>query len=370
MTTHRSFSARADIEAILEGRDAPRIDVPVLQPADPFLDMAGEELRRRIFLTESETGQAMCLRPEFTIPVCLEHVKGNAQRRYGYVGTVFRQRRAGPAEFLQAGIEDIGHGDITAADARSLADAMACLDALGIAAPKTVLGDQSVFDAVLAALGLPAGWRLRLTHAFGNDDALAAALERLAHPPTMPALPDALRMLAEQGDRAGVEAAIDADLQVAGLANAGGRNAAEIAARLMAKVDAVKFSPDAKRLDTLRQFLAIRAPLDSATAALETFEKDNGLDIAAAVSAFARRNAALVKAGLNLSAISYDASFGRPLDYYSGLVYEVRGADGAVLAGGGRYDRLLTLLGAKEPTPGVGFSLWLDRIAAQTGGRS
>ncbi len=34
----------------------------------------------------------------------------------------------------------------------------------------------------------------------------------------------------------------------------------------------------------------------------------------------------------------------------------------AVLAGGGRFDRLLTLLGAKERIPAVGFSLWLDRI--------
>jgi ATP phosphoribosyltransferase regulatory subunit len=33
-------------------------------------------------------------------------------------------------------------------------------------------------------------------------------------------------------------------------------------------------------------------------------------------------------------------------------------------AGGGRYDRLLTLLGADKPIPGVGFSLWLDRLEA------
>ena len=40
------------------------------------------------------------------------------------------------------------------------------------------------------------------------------------------------------------------------------------------------------------------------------------------------------------------------------------------LAGGGRYDRLLTLLGAKTPIPGVGFSVWLDRIEAlREGGR-
>ena len=57
------------------------------------------------------------------------------------------------------------------------------------------------------------------------------------------------------------------------------------------------------------------------------------------------------------------AAFGRPLDYYTGLVFEIS-ANGAVLAGGGRYDRMMTLLGATEEIPAVGFSLWIDCIEA------
>ena len=69
------------------------------------------------------------------------------------------------------------------------------------------------------------------------------------------------------------------------------------------------------------------------------------------------------------ASIRYDAAFGRPLDYYTGLVFEISAGDGArPLAGGGRYDRLLTLLGAQTPIPGVGFSVWLDRIEALRGG--
>jgi ATP phosphoribosyltransferase regulatory subunit len=41
-----------------------------------------------------------------------------------------------------------------------------------------------------------------------------------------------------------------------------------------------------------------------------------------------------------------------------------------VLAGGGRYDRLLTMLGASENIPGVGFSIWLDRLEALSGEQS
>ena len=81
------------IAAFLAARDAGAVDAAVLQPAEPFLDMAGEDLRRRIFLTESETGETLCLRPEWTIPVCLDHIASQAgtPRRYSYCGEVFRQ---------------------------------------------------------------------------------------------------------------------------------------------------------------------------------------------------------------------------------------------------------------------------------------
>ncbi len=57
----------------------------------------------------------------------------------------------------------------------------------------------------------------------------------------------------------------------------------------------------------------------------------------------------------------------RGLDYYTRTAFEFyeRGAEGqqSALGGGGRYDGLIELFGAK-PTPGVGFGLGIDRIAA------
>ena len=84
--------------------------------------------------------------------------------------------------------------------------------------------------------------------------------------------------------------------------------------------------------------------------------------------AFGARARVLAEHCLPDDTLQYDAGFGRPLDYYTGLVFElsVLGAE-RPLAGGGRYDRLLTLLGAEAPIPGVGFSVWLDRVAAARG---
>lgn len=371
MNALRSFSARADIETILAQLGAERLDVPVLQPADPFLDTAGEELRRRIFLSESETGETLCLRPEFTIPVCLHHIgeaRAAGHSRYGYVGTVFRQRRAGGNEFLQAGIEDIGDANAAAADARSIADALSFLGALGVTARTvTTLGDQAVFNAVIGGLGLPQSWALRLSHAFGDRAGLDATLDALARPTPPPDVPADILEPCEARDRAALLNALAMRLRLAGLENSGGRDAGEIADRLIARFDAAELAPDEAALATLRAFLAIRAPLNAAAGALSGFATDHRLDLTAAIDTFVAREAEIGKAGVDTAAVQYDAAFGRALDYYTALVYEITLPDGLVLIGGGRYDRLLTMLGAQGAIPGVGFSVWLDRVGALSG---
>ena len=72
-----------------------------------------------------------------------------------------------------------------------------------------------------------------------------------------------------------------------------------------------------------------------------------------------------VLAGLTATGIAYEIDHGlvRGLDYYTRTAFEVHdrslGAQSA-LGGGGRYDGLIEELGG-PPTPGVGFSIGLDR---------
>ena len=369
--TSRYPSIAPDMLALFAARNAGIVDVPIIQPADPFLDMAGEDLRRRIFLTESETGETLCLRPEFTIPVCLDHITSQAgtPRRYAYLGEVFRQRREGGNEFFQAGIEDLGDSDTAAADARSLADAHALLTlALPGRALDITLGDQTIFEAVLAALGLPRGWRMRLARAFGSAEMLAAALADLASPPRAGALAEPVASLVAEGDPEAVAAHIAAGMAEAGLSPSAGRTPREIARRLLEKAELRSVHLSAQAFSALETFLAINVPLDRAAQALEAFAASAGLSLGAALRNFSARVEAIAGQGLPAQAIRYDAAFGRPLDYYTGLVFEISAGDAArPLAGGGRYDRLLTLLGAREKIPGVGFSVWLDRIEALRG---
>ncbi|WP_377293007.1 ATP phosphoribosyltransferase regulatory subunit [Rhizobium sp. SG2393] len=348
---------------------AERVDTPVIQPAAPFLDMAGEDLRRRIFLTESETGESLCLRPEFTIPVCLRHIETatGTPKRYAYLGEVFRQRREGGNEFYQAGIEDLGDPDMASADARAVADAVRVLARrLPDQRLAVTLGDQGVFEAVVAACGLPAGWQKRLIHAFGNQAHLARLLEALSDPEKAEVFNPELEKLAIRGlleDEAGLAAHIDATMQATGYSTNASRSPAEIARRLKEKLELESIRLDARTHGLLTEFLRLDIPLAEAPAALFAFAERSGLDIAAALARFDARVAAIRNAGVDPAIVTYRAAFGRPLDYYTGLVFEVtvKGA-AAVLAGGGRFDRLLTLLGAADRIPAVGFALWLDRI--------
>ena len=69
--------------------------------------------------------------------------------------------------------------------------------------------------------------------------------------------------------------------------------------------------------------------------------------------------------------IRYKTAFGRRLDYYTGFVFEVH-APGKnstkPLAGGGRYDGLLTVLGSKHKTPAIGFAVYVDRVVGTKAG--
>jgi hypothetical protein len=171
------------LRPLFDAAGAHWIELPILHPADPFLETAGEDIRRKMFVTEGRTGERLALRPDFTIPVCLEHLRNQAgAERYAYEGIVFRRHDSGSPERLETGCEDIGRADRARADAEMLALAIAGASAVASGSANVRIGDIGVFGALLKALGLPGRWRRRLRHSFGVPAALARNLERLSPP--------------------------------------------------------------------------------------------------------------------------------------------------------------------------------------------
>ncbi|MDQ0315231.1 ATP phosphoribosyltransferase regulatory subunit [Amorphus orientalis] len=363
------------LRALLADTADEMVNPSILQPAEVFLDLAGEDIRRRLFMTTSAFGEDLCLRPDFTIPVCLAHrATGRSEPvTYGYLGPVFRQRRSGSAEFLQAGVEWIGHADTAATDAAALSRALQAAAALGLTQPRIRVGDATLFSALVEALPLSPAWRRRLIAWFGEPERLSGALAKLAGGQGLAGTtgPTGLsRALAgvepEEAHR------IVADmLGAAGLSLAGGRTADEIADRLRDTGTLSAGDTEAQAAaGVLERYLAIKTPLLEAERTVQAFAETEGVDMSEALAGFRARVSAFEAAGVPLADTAFAADFGRRLDYYTGLVFELYDParpDTAQTIGGGRYDKLLSLLGAPQPVPAIGFSVWLDRFGIETG---
>ena len=69
---------RADaLVASYERAGYARVSPALLQPAEPFLDLSGEDIRRRMFLVNDAAGGELCLRPDLTIPVARDYLASN-----------------------------------------------------------------------------------------------------------------------------------------------------------------------------------------------------------------------------------------------------------------------------------------------------
>lgn len=345
-----------------------RAEPPMLQPAAAFFD-SGEDMRGRLFLTHDIEGTELCLRPEYTIPVCRQYIASadfGHPAAYAYCGPVFRLRRDGPGEFVQAGIENFGQADREAADAEILALA---LEMAGLATPtrlETTIGDAGLFAELLDALAIPTQWRRRIIRGLAQGKSLAGILDAprnggIDHSGVLAAL--------EGVDKKGARALVEDLLAIAGIAAVGGRTASEIADRFLEQA-ALKGGSGvpAEARQVMERFLAVSGDPDEAGHALRQIADDAKLPLGGALDRYDHRLGFVAARGLDVAALRFSAKLVRNLDYYTGFVFEARDAarpEAAPIVGGGRYDRLATTLGASAPVAAVGAALWADRRTAE-----
>jgi ATP phosphoribosyltransferase regulatory subunit len=345
-----------------------RAEPAILQPAEPFLDLSGEDIRKSLYLTSDATGEELCLRPDLTIPVARDYLaSGRAGQPAGfsYLGPVFRYRSGQASEFLQAGIESFGRQDRAAADAEMLALALEATTVFGVRDVEIRTGDVALFNALLDALDLFPVWRRRLIKDFNRKISLEQDLERLtlATSATRNEYEGVLAALAGSDRKAALALVTDL-MSIAGTTNVGGRTTAEIADRFLEQSTLKGGALPREALTVLRRFLSIAGNPDEAIAQLRNLAADTGLNLAAAIDQFESRVGFMAARGIDVKQTRFSTSFGRGLDYYTGFEFEVHhGGNGAEpLVAGGRYDGLMTQLGSANAIPAVGFSVWVDAL--------
>ena len=364
--------ARADaLLGTFERAGYARVKPAILQPAEPFLDLSGEDIRKRMYLTTDPQGRELCLRPELTIPVSRDYLASPLAGKaagFCYLGPVFLHRSDGPAEFIQAGIESFGRSDIAAADAEMLALGLEATSHCGVAAPEIRIGDVGLFSALVASLDLAPAWKRRLIKDFNHKTSLAHDLERLTLGAgnARPEYQGVLAALAGSNPKA-AHALVTDLLSIAGISAVGGRSVAEIADRFLEQsaLGAQRSLPQETRL-LIERFLAVRGDPDQAAAELRALARDAKVDLDSSLDLFESRTGFLAARGIDVGRIRCATAFGRGLDFYTGFMFELHGAhngsDGPLVAGG-RYDGLLSRLGSRTPIPAVGFAVWIERFA-------
>jgi len=345
-----------------------RSEPAILQPAEPFVDLSGEDIRKSLYLTTDASGEELCLRPDLTIPVARDYLgskRAGQPAGFSYLGPVFRYRWGKTSEFLQAGIESFGRHDRAAADAEMLALALEATSAFGLSNVEIRTGDVALFNALIDALQLFPVWRRRLIKDFNRKIDLAQDIEQLTLK-TAPGRNEYEGVLAALAgsDRKAALALVTDLMSIAGATNVGGRTVAEIADRFLEQSTLKAGALPRDATSIIKRFLAISGDPHDAVAQLRALASDAGLDISAAIDQLESRVGFMAARGVDVRKARFATSFGRGLDYYTGFEFELHspGNGAEPLVAGGRYDGLMTQLGSATPIPAVGFSVWVEAL--------
>ena len=339
---------RAKAAALLQGFEAhgaTRVDADILQPAKVLLDLYGEDIRARAYVTSDALRGEQMLRPDFTVPVVQMHMdQGSEPARYTYAGKVFRRQEqdtSRPSEFMQVGYELFERENPAHADAEVFAllkDALAPLNL------RAATGDMGVLLAAVRGLST-------------TDRRKSALLRHIWRPRRFRALLDRFGgKVAPPASRANLLAADDAMINAKPMI--GLRSAVEIRARIDAlKEDASTPAISESEIFILDDILKLKKKSPFALARLREISVDMPA-INTAVEMLDARLNAMADKGVNVDGLDFEGSYGRTsLEYYDGFVfgfYAESRPDLPAVATGGRYDALTSVLGQGRSIPAVG----------------
>lgn len=333
------------LRRLFEQAGATAIEADILQPAEVLLDLYGEDIRGRAYVTSDALRGEQMLRPDFTVPVVRAHMQDGAEpARYTYAGEVFRQQENAPEranEYLQTGYEVFDRSNPEAADAEVFSLIRA---ALGDLPHRAATGDIGLLMSAVSGLNTTEARKAALMRHIWRPKRFRWLLDRfsgrLPVPETRAALLASVDPRAEAGPMIGL------------------RSGAEIDARISALREDARAAPISEaEISLIDALLSVRESLPNALGHL----RDIAVDLPAiepAVERLSRRIGALADRGEEVERLDFEASYGRTsMEYYDGFVFGFYVEDRADLppvATGGRYDALTRVLGKGDAIPAVG----------------
>jgi ATP phosphoribosyltransferase regulatory subunit len=353
MTTKAQIRAKAKtfLADFIKAGAAP-VETDMLLPAETLLDLYGEDIRTRAYITYDPDRGEMMLRPDFTVPVVQMHMRdGAAPATYAYLGDVFRKQPIGmnrPNEYLQVGFELFDKTNPVQADSTVFSLFCRVLAPLGL---RPVIGDIGLVRAAIASLSVSDLRKGRLYRHIWRPQRFGALLDKMQNPVTRRDLTNV-----QTGPNIGLRGQDDIKMRLADLA-----------------AESRETPLNSTQATAMAHLLNLTTSLDGAAQHLTTFI-DALPHLAPAVETFTARVDAMKSAGVDISQVQFDGGFGRSsMEYYDGFVFGFLAKGNPNLppiASGGRYDALTRVLGAGRALPAVGGVIRPELALAleQTGG--
>ena len=317
-----------------------------------IVERSGESFRRFIFSFNDQKGNELCLRPDLTIASCLrylnEKIKGTS--KVYYYGQAFRKNlnKKDPIIRNQIGFEIIGSKNEKKDDKQIIETALNSLTKLKYSSGILVIGNVEIFKLLLNKLDIPKRWRLRLQRHFWTESYFNTLLKRLETnsdvDPTIVEIDKKKyqKMLKDNQSR-----------QIAG------RSVGEILTRFNNKIKDPRRTKKGRNVSKIiKEFLKINCPINQAANKLNLFFKKNKINLRVEENYFPIRKNKYSK--LN---IKFSSSFGRQLEYYTGMVFkiDIKSKSKKInIINGGRYDNLIADLGSSKIIPAVGAAINLN----------
>ena len=323
----------------------------VLLDSEYIIQRSGENFRKLMLTFEDDTGKSMCLRPDLTVASCIKYLKENskATSKIFYSGQAYR-RSSNPKEKIindQLGVEIIGSKKKVADDEKVLKTILKSIDKTKIGNITIKVGDVSLFEKLIESLKIPERWKLRLKRHFWRPQYFEDLLNRLETNSDVDPMAIDLdkKKFSEMKN-------LDQNKEIAN------RKVSEILSRFDRKIkDPRSFSENKKIVKIIREFLKINCSIDKIERILKDFIKKYKLS---------KNILSDLTAIKNLSKISYktifSTNFGRDIEYYTGIVFEIYNSSKKEIARGGRYDDLLKSLGSKKNISAVGAAINLNNL--------
>ena len=325
------------------------IELPSVIEANHIVQRSGENFRKFIFSFTDQNGNELCLRPDLTIVSCLRYLENNlkGKEKIFYSGQAYRKSQNKKDSIIrnQIGFEIIGSKDEKNDDKEIINTSLKSLQSLKYSSGILTIGNVEIFNLLLSKLDIPQRWRLRLSRHFWRESYFNDLLKRLeTNSDVDPTIVEVdkkryVQMLKE--DQSKVIAS---------------RSIGEILKRFNDKIKDPRRTNKGLRVSKIiKEFLNIKCPINQAAKKLNQFFKKYKINLIVDQKYFPISNNKVSK--LN---VVFSASFGRQLEYYTGMVFKIDIKTNSKIKNiisGGRYDKLISDLGSNKPIAAVGAAL-------------